>query len=97
MVYQLEKQLKDNGDKVPAEVKSQLEAKIAELKKEIESDNTDGMKAKTKELEELAMKMGEALYAQQAAQGQPGAGTPPPQDGGAKPADDTIVDAEVVD
>ena len=55
------------------------------------------MKAKTKELEELAMKMGEALYAQQAAQGQPGAGTPPPQDGGAKPADDTIVDAEVVD
>ena len=51
----------------------------------------------TKELEELAMKMGEALYAQQAAQGQPGAGTPPPQDGGAKPADDTIVDAEVVD
>ncbi|MCQ2378138.1 MAG: molecular chaperone DnaK [Victivallaceae bacterium] len=101
MVYQLEKQLKENGDKVPADVKSNLEAKIAHLKDEIKADNTDGMKTAMKELEELAMKLGEAVYAQQQQQN-PGANPPPPQnDGGASgnngKKDDGVVDAEVVE
>ena len=95
MVYQLEKQLKDNGDKVPADVKSNLETKIEALKSEIKSDNTEGMKSAMKELEELAMKLGEAIYQQQQ---QAGAGTPPPPPSdGAKKSDDGVVDAEVVD
>ena len=98
MVYQLEKQLKEFGDKVPAEVKSGLEEKIAKLKDEIKADNTDGMKTRMKELEELAMKLGEAVYAQQQ-QSQGGAGTPPPPptDNGGKKNDDGVVDAEVVE
>ena len=97
MVYQLEKQLKDLGDKAPADVKSQLEAKLGKLKDEIKADNTEGMKAQMKEIEELAMKLGEAVYAQQ--QQQQGGATPPPPQGGsdAKGKDDGVVDAEVVE
>ena len=94
MVYQLEKQLKEHGDKVPAETKAALEEKIAKLKKDLESDNTEALKTGMKELEELAMKLGEAVYAQQQAQG---AGTPPPPQGQAKANDDGVVDAEVVE
>ncbi len=98
MVYQLEKQLKEHGDKVPADVKSGLEAKIATLKDEIKADNTEGMKTAMKELEELAMKLGEAVYAQQQQQG---AGAPPPPQGAdnasGKKNDDGVVDAEVVE
>ena len=101
MVYQLEKQIKEFGDKVPAEVKSQLESKLEVLKADIKSDNTEGMKAKMQELEQLAMKMGEAVYAQQQAAGAAGAGTPPPPQGGAagngpKAGGDDVIDAEVV-
>ena len=94
MVYQLEKQLKEHGDKVPAETKSALEDKIAKLKKDLEADDTEALKAGMKELEELAMKMGEAVYAQQ--QNAQGAGTPPPPQQG-KSNDDGVVDAEVVE
>jgi len=96
MVYQLEKQLKEHGDKVPAETKSALEEKIAKLKKDLEADNTEALKAGMKELEELAMKLGEAVYAQQQTQGAAGAGTPPPPQG-EKKNDDGVVDAEVVE
>ena len=57
------------------------------------------MKAKMQEIEQLAMKMGEAVYAQQQTAGAAGAGTPPPQDGGAngpKAGGDDVIDAEVV-
>ena len=102
MVYQLEKQIKEFGDKVPAEVRSQLESKLEALKADIKSDNTEGMKAKMQELEQLAMKMGEAVYAQQQqAAGAAGAGTPPPPQGGTagngpKAGGDDVIDAEVV-
>ncbi len=96
MIYQLEKQLKEHGDKVPAETKSALEDKIAKLKKDLEADNTEALKAGMKELEELAMKLGEAVYAQQAQQNA-GAGAPPPPPQQEKKNDDGIVDAEVVE
>ena len=96
MVYQLEKQIKELGDKAPADVKDQLQVKIDALKKEIEADNTDGMKTKMQELEELAMKLGEAVYAQQQAQGaQAGAADNAGQE--TKKNDDGVVDAEVVE
>ena len=96
MVYQLEKQLKEHGDKIPADTKSAIEDKIAKLKKDLEADDTEALKAGMKELEELAMKMGEAVYAQQQSQGgAAGAGTPPPQQN--KSNDDGVVDAEVVE
>ena len=96
MVYQLEKQIKELGDKAPADVKDQLQTKIDALKKEIEADNTEGMKTKMQELEELAMKLGEAVYAQQQAQGAAGAaGAQDAQQ--QKKNDDGVVDAEIVE
>ena len=93
MVYQLEKQLKEHADKVSAETKSALEEKIAKLKKDLEADDTEALKAGMKELEELAMKMGEAIYAQQQQNPQGAAA-----DGGQeKKNDDGVVDAEVVE
>ena len=101
MVYQLEKQIKEHGDKVPADVKAQLDSKLAALKDAIAADDTDGMKAKMKDLEETAMKMGEAVYAAQQQAQQQGAGAPPPPNAGAANSgaknDDGVVDAEVVE
>lgn len=100
MVYQTEKQLKEYGDKLPADVKGQIESGIAKLKKEIESDDTAAMKSTMQELEQLLMKLGEAVYAQQqqqqqgAAAGNTGAGQQNANNNG---NDDGVVDAEVVD
>ena len=98
MVYQTEKQLKEYGDKLPADVKGQIESGIAKLKKEIESDDTAAMKSTMQELEQLLMKLGETVYAQQqqqgAAAGNAGAGQQNANNNG---NDDGVVDAEVVD
>ena len=99
MVYQTEKQLKDLGDKVPADVKQPVQEKIDQLKKQIEANDTEAMKATMQQLEELLMKIGQSVYQQQGAQqGAPGAGAGPQagaQQGQAKDGD--VVDAEVVD
>ena len=99
MVYQTEKQLKEHGDKPPAEVKGQIESGIAKLKKEIESDDTAAMKSTMQELEQLLMKLGEAVYAQQQQQGAAGntAGAGQQQSANNNGNDDGVVDAEVVD
>jgi molecular chaperone DnaK len=97
-VYQLEKTLKDAGDKVPAGTKSKIEAAIADAKKDLESNDVDRMK---KAMENLT-KLGGELYAQ-AQQGAPGAGAASePNDAGAgkkteKKADVVDADFEVVD
>ncbi len=100
MVYQVEKQLKEHGDKIPADTRSVIESKIARLKDEIKADNTEGMKSAMKELEELAMKLGEAVYAQQQQQQQQQTPPPPAADaagGNGKKSDDGVVDAEIVE
>ena len=99
MVYQTEKQLKEHGDKLPAEVKGQIESGIAKLKKEIESDDTAAMKSTMQELEQLLMKLGEAVYAQQQQQGAAGntSGAGQQQSANNNGNDDGVVDAEVVD
>ena len=97
MVYQTEKQLKELGDKVPADVKQPVQEKIDQLKKQVQANDTEAMKATMQQLEELLMKIGQSVYQQQGAQqGAPGAG---PQ-AGAQPGqakDGDVVDAEVVD
>ena len=98
MVYQTEKQLKDLGDKVPADIKAGVQNRIDQLKKQSEANDTEGMKATMQQLEEQLMKIGQSVYAQQqaGAQGAPGAGAQPGgQPGQAKDGD--VVDAEVVD
>ena len=92
MVFQTEKMLKENGDKMPADVKSEAEAKLADLKTAVQSGNVDDIKAKQEALSQVFEKMYQAAAAaQQAAGAQPGA------DAGAaneKPNDDGVVDAD---
>ena len=90
MVFQTEKMLKENGDKLPADVKSDAEAKLADLKTAVQSGNVDDIKAKQEALSQVFEKMYQAAAAaQQAAGAQPGA------DAGAtneNPNDDGLVD-----
>ena len=93
MVFQTEKMLKENGDKMPADVKSEAEAKLAELKTAVQSGSIDDIKAKQDALSHVFEKMYQAAAAaQQAAGAQPG-----PDAGAAnqqKPNDDGVVDAD---
>ena len=93
MVFQTEKMLKENGDKLPADVKSDAEAKLADLKTAVQSGSIDDIKAKQEALSQVFEKMYQAAAAaQQAAGAQPG------PDAGAnnqqKPGDDGVVDAD---
>ena len=94
MVYQTEKQLNELGDKVPENIKAPVTAGIEQLKKDIERDDTEAMKATMKDLEEKLMAIGQEVYkAQQAAQQQGGAA---PGGEAPKGGDDDVIDAEVV-
>ena len=74
MVFQTEKMLKENGDKMPADVKSEAEAKLADLKTAVQSGSIDDIKAKQDALSHVFEKMYQAAAAaqQQAAGAQPG-------------------------
>jgi molecular chaperone DnaK len=81
-VYQSEKMLKDLGDKVPADVKTEIEAKIASLRSVMGGKDIADIKTKTEELGQTLQKIGEKMYQQT------GGATPPPggeADGGTPP------------
>lgn len=82
LVYQTEKILKENGDKIPSGDKSEIESKLNDLKAAASSDNTEDIKAKTEALQQAFYKISEQLYKNAAqANAQPGATTE--QDAGA--------------
>merc|ERR1711924_497913 len=84
MVYQTEKQLQELGDKVPAEMKTKVEGKLAELKEAVASGSMEGMKAAQDSLQQEVMAMGQSMYSQGggaeggAAPGAEGEGSAPP-------------------
>ncbi|WP_371102063.1 molecular chaperone DnaK [Streptomyces sp. PU_AKi4] len=94
LVYQTERFLRDNGDKVSGETRAEVESAVTEVKRllEQESSDTAGVRAAVEKLASVSQKMGQAMYEQ--AQQTPSEGTgrhTPPQD------DDGVVDAEIVD
>ena len=62
LVYQTEKQLKENGDKIPENIKAPLESSIADLKKAIEANDTDRMNSIMKDMEEKLHAFAQELY-----------------------------------
>ncbi len=66
MVHQVEKTLKENGDKVPADAKSEAEAAMAAARTALEGDDAEALKQANDRLTQVAMKMGEAMYKAQA-------------------------------
>jgi molecular chaperone DnaK len=101
-VYTSEKFLADNADKIPADVKSEVEADVEALKKALEGDDTDAIKTAAAKLAESSQKMGSAMYAQ-AADPAAGAGAAGAAGAGAGEAgetaggDEDVVEAEIVD
>jgi len=99
VVYQTEKQLKELGEKVPAEVKDKVEVKLKELKDAIASGSTQSMKDTMAALNQEVMQLGQSLYNQPGAAagptagGEAGSGSP----GGKTPGGDDVIDADFTD
>jgi molecular chaperone DnaK len=96
-VYSTEKFLSENSDKVPAEVKSEVEADIAAVKTALESDDTDAISSAAAKLATSSQKMGAAMYEAAAQSGGTEGGSTAPDDGSADAGSDDVVDAEIVD
>ena len=104
MIYQTEKSIKDLGDKVDSETKSNIENAVSSLKKAMEGEDTEEIRRLSEELTQTSHKLAEAMYQQASQAGeQPGAGFggpggpgpgPDGQPGGSPPPDDDVVDAD---
>jgi len=91
-IYQLEKLLKENGDKLPEADKAEVEAAITEGKEALSSLDADRIKKALESIQAKSHKMAEHMYKQP--EGAPeGAAAP---SGGEKKKDDDVIDAEVV-
>lgn len=95
LAYSTEKLVKDNEDKLPEDVKTEVTADVDALKEALKGDDDDAVKTAVEKLSQSQTKIGEALYASQSAAPEGAAG-----DAGANAdasADEDVVDAEVVD
>lgn len=101
MVYSVEKNVKEFGDKVDASEKTKIEDAIAKVKKALEGDDVEAIKKAQDELMNVSHKLAEAMYAKTAgAQGGPGAGGGTHQDTDQQASgkkNDDVVDADFED
>src|SRR6201985_3109930 len=81
LVHQVEKNLKEHGDKLGAQEKGEAEAAIAAAKSALEGSDLEAIKQATERLSQAAMKIGEAMYKAEAASAQAGAGAAEPPHG----------------
>ncbi|MFD3419500.1 molecular chaperone DnaK [Streptomyces decoyicus] len=107
LVYQTEKFLKDNEEKIPGDIKTEVETAIGEVKEKLKADSGDGgntaeLRTATEKLATVSQKLGQAMYAdsqsQAQAQGSDAAGGSGEGGSGTAAGDqDDVVDAEIVD
>ncbi len=90
LVYGTEKTIADLGDKVPEDTKSDVEAAIADVKKALEGEDTEAIKAATQSLQERSYKLAEIVY-QQVSEEQGAESAEAPE------SDEEVADYEVVD
>jgi molecular chaperone DnaK len=93
LVYQTEKFLADNADKVPADAKANVDGPLDELKKAIEANDIPGMRTATDKVATASQALGAAMYAAAQEQG----GSEEAAEAAAETAEDDVVDAEIVD
>jgi len=95
MVYQMEKMLREMGDKVAAADRSAIEGKIAEVKKVMQGDDVSRIRNAMEELQQASYAMSQQMYEQQQAQAASESPPPPPPDGeGEGGADEDVVEGE---
>ena len=90
LIYSSEKSIQEAGDKIDESTKSDINKAIEDLKKAMETDNSEEIKQLTEALTQASHKLAESMYAQASAQSQEGAE-------GAEPAGDSEKDDDVVD
>ena len=101
LAYTTEKFLTENAEKIPEDIKSEVEAAVKELKEALKGTDTEAIKAASEKTAQVSQKMGTAIYAQsqQGAQ-QTGASTEGGEQGAESAAgsgEEEVVDAEIVD
>src|SRR5213080_673366 len=95
LIHSTERQLQEFGDKVSADVKTEIETALAEAKAAVESGDADEMQQKTAALTQAAMKLGEAMYKAQQAETEAAAGPDAGTSGSAEEQpQEEVVDAE---
>ncbi|WBP84542.1 molecular chaperone DnaK [Kitasatospora cathayae] len=92
LLYSTEKFLTENQDKVPADVKNEVETALAELKDKLKGEDTAAIRAASDKVAQVSQKLGQAIYAQ-TAPGAPGGGATGTQG----EEGEEVVDAEIVD
>ncbi|MDO4019824.1 molecular chaperone DnaK [Clavibacter michiganensis] len=95
LAYSIDKLIKENDDKLPEDVKSEVQGDVYGLKSALAGDDEDAVKTAFDKLSASQTKLGEAIYAQ--GQQEQAAGETPEGASEAKKDDEDIVDAEVVD
>ncbi|MGI5161901.1 molecular chaperone DnaK [Microbispora sp. CA-102843] len=96
LAYQTEKFLRENDEKVPADVKTEVNDSLAELKKALEGTDIPVIRTAAEKLATVSQKMGSAIYAQSQAGAEGAAAGAGAEDAQAK-ADEDVVEAEIVD
>jgi molecular chaperone DnaK len=101
MVYNIEKMLKEHGDKISGSERGDVENALADAKKALEGGDAKAMNSARERLTQASHKLAEAMYRQAAPQGAPGAGPQtgpaPGANGGEKKKEEGVIDAEYVD
>ena len=95
LVFQVEKNIKEHGDKISPEDKSKIEADLKDLKEALEKNEIETIKQKTQDLTQSSMKMGEAMYKDQQSSEAPGAEQHKQEDNtNETKSDDDVIDAD---
>ncbi len=92
VAYSVDKLLKENGEKLPEDVKTEVQGDVDELKKALEGDDDDAVKSALEKLQASQTKLGEALYASAQAEANADSAS-----SSSKEDDEDVVDAEVID
>ena len=90
VAYSVDKLLKENGEKLPEDVKTEVQSDVDELKKALEGDDDDAVKSALEKLQASQTKLGEALYASAQAEANADSAS-------SSKDDEDVVDAEVID
>ena len=93
LVYQTEKFLADNADKIPAEAKANVDGPLDELKKAIDANDIPGMRTATDKVAQASQTLGAAMYTM----AQEAGGSQAAADEAADTSEDDVIDAEIVD
>jgi molecular chaperone DnaK len=96
--YSIEKLISENADKLPEDVKTEVQGDVDALKTALAGEDDDAVKTAFDKLNQSQGKLGEAIYASAQAEQAPAAdGDAPAGDSGSASADEDVIDAEVVD